>query len=109
MHFACHRAGLPLLRGALGIVQPAGQAARRRLGEIDLVIVPLLGFDDDLQRLGQGGGYYDRALARRLHSRLRHPVVMGAAFAVQRCQPWGAASWDVPMDVVIHDTISTST
>lgn len=49
-----------LERGNFGILEPKGQAVSKE--EIDLVIVPGLAFDLFGQRLGYGGGYYDRFL-----------------------------------------------
>jgi 5-formyltetrahydrofolate cyclo-ligase len=48
-----------------GILEPNPQSAiRYPLSEIDLVIVPLLGFDKQGNRVGYGKGFYDRFLAR---------------------------------------------
>lgn len=69
-----------LQSGVFGIHEPAGQ------GDImpDIVIVPLLAFDGQGHRLGQGGGYYDATLAVL---RAQKPVIaVGLAYAQQECQ-----------------------
>lgn len=51
--------------GAYGILEPdANTAEEIPFGSIDTVILPAIGFDKDLNRLGQGGGYYDRLLSK---------------------------------------------
>jgi len=47
--------------GAFGILEPQGEATHD-LSDADVVIVPALAVDTDGRRLGQGGGFYDRAL-----------------------------------------------
>lgn len=67
--FYPYRPGDPLAVGSYGIAEPASETARRealppeRLGRLDLMFLPLVGFDQQGGRLGYGGGYYDRALA----------------------------------------------
>ncbi len=63
----------------------------------DIVISPLLGVDDALYRLGNGGGYYDRTLARLTGPRL----VVGVGHGVARMATIFPMPWDVPMDVVL--------
>ncbi len=54
----------PLVRARYGALEPAATALSARLEELELVVVPGLGFDASGARLGYGGGYYDRTLAR---------------------------------------------
>ena len=68
----------------LGIVEPKGTkpiAARW----LDLVLLPLVGFDAHGMRLGMGGGYYDRTFAyRNRHTRWRGPRLVGVAYSFQQ-------------------------
>lgn len=68
----------------------------------DIVLVPLLGYTDDLQRLGYGGGYYDatlRALRRRSHP----PLVVGVAFSAQRIEAILPEEHDETLDMLITE------
>lgn len=64
----------------------------------DAIIAPLLGFDRAMNRLGQGGGYYDRAFAR-------HPDALrvGLAWSVQEHEEVPADPWDLPLDAVMTE------
>lgn len=69
-----------LLPGAYGIREPLPQScAAARLEEVDLVLLPGVAFGRDGVRLGYGGGFYDKLLARLQHS----PVLVSAAYAMQ--------------------------
>jgi 5-formyltetrahydrofolate cyclo-ligase len=74
---------------------------------LDLVIMPMLGFDPSLNRLGMGGGYYDRSLAFRRRRRCsRRPFLLGLAFEVQRIDHLERQPWDIDVDAVIsEDTV----
>lgn len=64
----------------------------------DVIFAPLLGFDRAMNRLGQGGGYYDRAFAR-------HPQALrvGLAWSVQEHDRLPADPWDLPLDMVMTE------
>jgi 5-formyltetrahydrofolate cyclo-ligase len=87
----------------LGIAEPAGT---NTLGArwLDLVFLPLVGFDRHGVRLGAGGGYYDRAFAfRHARSRWHAPRLIGLAYAFQEVEDIGAAAHDVLMDAVVTE------
>ena len=65
---------------------------------LDLVLVPLVGFDRDGNRLGMGGGFYDRHFAFLRHRRCwRRPLLVGLAFEVQRLERLPTLAHDVPL------------
>ncbi|SFC32301.1 5-formyltetrahydrofolate cyclo-ligase [Marinospirillum celere] len=90
----CNRFGIaePKLKGyglkAVHRIQPWA---------VDLVLMPLVGFDRQGGRLGMGGGFYDRTFDIS-RSRPRRPLLLGLAHACQEVDSLPQASWDVPMD-----------
>jgi 5-formyltetrahydrofolate cyclo-ligase len=88
-----------LVDDACGIPAPPKDA---RVVHPDLVICPLLAFDRRGHRLGQGAGYYDRALAD-LRTR-KQPFVLGLGFAVQEVVEAPADALDQPMDAILTET-----
>ncbi len=67
--------------------------------EPDIALVPMIGFDAKLNRLGQGGGYYDRTFARR-----RPKLVIGLAYDVQQVRDTAVDAGDQSMDIIVTDT-----
>ncbi|MCZ6836242.1 MAG: 5-formyltetrahydrofolate cyclo-ligase [Planctomycetota bacterium] len=67
--------------------------------QIDLVVVPGLAFDTKGHRLGRGGGFYDRYLARTRRGSIR----MGICFDQQIVESVPIEPQDLPMDIVISD------
>ncbi len=64
--------------------------------------MPLVGFDEAGNRLGNGAGYYDRFLAGR-HGTRGAPVLVGIAFECQRCPRLAGRAHDVPLDAVVTE------
>lgn len=89
-----------------GILEPQVPArALRRAPALDLILLPLVGFDDDCHRLGMGGGYYDRSLAFRAHrGRWRRPRLVGLAYDIQKVATLPRAQWDVALDAVVTES-----
>ena len=83
------------------LAEPSG-GARITPQALAVVLMPLVGFDDIGNRLGNGAGYYDRFLACR-HGTDGAPVLVGIAFECQRCARLEAAAHDVPLDAVITE------
>ncbi|MEQ6332304.1 5-formyltetrahydrofolate cyclo-ligase [Sphingobium sp. MK2] len=64
----------------------------------DAIIAPLVGFDRALNRLGQGGGYYDRAFAR-----FPDALRIGLAWSAQELDNVPADPWDLPLDIILTE------
>ncbi|MCB1802844.1 MAG: 5-formyltetrahydrofolate cyclo-ligase [Gammaproteobacteria bacterium] len=102
----CHwRPGDRLHNNRFGIPEPLpGGRCLIPARQLDLVIVPLLGFDDHCNRLGMGGGYYDRTFAfRKRHPHITRPRLLGLAHAFQRVEQLPTQPWDVALDGVISE------
>jgi 5-formyltetrahydrofolate cyclo-ligase len=99
--------GCPLRRNRLGIGE-APSAPTLDVAQLDLLLMPLVGFDDAGNRLGNGAGYYDRLLGARLGHTVRRalrprPLLVGLAFECQHLGAITAAVHDVPLDAVISE------
>jgi 5-formyltetrahydrofolate cyclo-ligase len=97
--------GETLRRNRFRIPEPHPSPARQRKPwALDLLLLPLVGFDDTGGRLGMGGGFYDRALAYRLrHRNWQKPVLLGLAHACQQVDCLPLESWDVPLHATVTD------
>lgn len=87
----------PLEPGYRGIPEPRGPRVEPREG--DLLVVPVLGFDSEMSRIGQGKGHYDALIARM---RAEHPYVpiVGLAFLVQQVDRLPVEPHDQRLDAV---------
>jgi 5-formyltetrahydrofolate cyclo-ligase len=105
MVFAPWTAGAAARRNVFGIAEPLSAAGGRPVVGIDVVVLPVVGFDRRGNRLGMGAGYYDRALRRRQESTRpwRRPRLVGVAFACQELPAIPASPWDVPLDLVVTE------
>jgi 5-formyltetrahydrofolate cyclo-ligase len=82
-----------------GITEPDATATRIAAAELDLIFLPLVGWDQSGNRLGMGAGYYDRALER-------HPraLKVGLAHSFQEVDKIPSDAWDIALDVVLTET-----
>ena len=69
--------------------------------EIDIVLVPCVGFDEAGNRLGHGGGYYDRYLPR-----CPRAAKILVAFEAQRLDAVCAGENDVAMDIIVTESLA---
>ena len=103
--FARHRPGEPLTPNRYHIPEPSLRQARIRLPwSLDLLLLPLVGFDAACNRLGMGGGFYDQTLAY-LNSRQhwRRPILVGLAHECQRVERLATRPWDIPLDMIVTE------
>lgn len=87
-----------LVRSSWGILEPAADQSAVQLCSIDLLIMPLVAYSSNGDRIGMGGGFYDRLLAASGHQ----PVKLGAAYDWQQAT-WVPEAWDQPLDAVITE------
>ena len=101
LRFAVWKAGDAVEANRHGIPEPARPGELFEPFQLDLVLVPLLGFDRRGNRLGHGGGYYDRGFAF-LNEQVRptEPLLVGIAYAFQELPEIDEQAWDVPLDFV---------
>ncbi|MBL0842677.1 5-formyltetrahydrofolate cyclo-ligase [Pseudomonas mediterranea] len=105
MVFQRIRPGEQLHPNRFRILEPRIDLARqRKVWALDLVLLPLVGFDDAGGRLGMGGGFYDRSLAYLARRKLwRKPTLLGLAHECQKVERLAQASWDVPLQGTVSD------
>jgi len=102
MHFAKYSNGQTLSKNRFGIPEPS----RKVSGALptfllSTVLVPLVAFDLEGNRLGMGGGFYDRLFDRKRVK--RKPRLIGIAYEFQRVSHLPTESWDIPLDGVITE------
>jgi 5-formyltetrahydrofolate cyclo-ligase len=95
----------PLRANRFGIAEPRRNRARqRKIWALDLILLPLVGFDRHGGRLGMGGGFYDRSLAyRKMRKNWHKPTLLGLAHECQQVDRLAMASWDVPLQATVTD------
>ncbi|MBC7944914.1 MAG: 5-formyltetrahydrofolate cyclo-ligase [Burkholderiales bacterium] len=92
-----------LATGVWGILEPQPQKCEAANPlQIDFVLTPGLGFTREGDRLGYGGGFYDRLLTTLNPRALR----VAPTFSLQICDSVPTASYDEPVDLVITEESS---
>ncbi len=101
LKFALWWPGMEIATNRLGIPEPVDTNASLAPDALDVVLVPLLGFDRRGHRLGFGGGYYDRSFAfLRDLERPSKPLLVGIGYASQEVDHIEPEDWDVRLDYV---------
>lgn len=98
--FQRYEATTPLRPNKYGIAEPVPNITELVLLEqLDLICLPLVAFDASGNRLGMGGGFYDRTLAP-LAAMPAPPQLMGLAHQCQQVNAVPIEAWDVPLPVI---------
>ena len=86
-----------LKEGAFHIMEPIGKLfPRNRYSDIEVAVIPGMGFDDESNRLGRGKGYYDRFLQQ-----VPHLYKIGVCFPFQKLANIPTEETDIKMNEVI--------
>lgn len=102
MAFYRYTSAAPMIVNRYGIPEPGCGSGFVNGRSLDLILVPLVAFDEYGVRLGMGAGYYDRYVGA-LPVTLR-PRVIGVAHEVQRSpDPLPFQDWDVPLDGIVTE------
>ena len=100
MDFYSFKKGDELVENRFHILEPKNQPENLvSEDKIDVIIVPLVAFDNKGNRMGMGGGYYDRMLKKVR----KDCLVIGVAYEFQQVDELLVEEWDMPMDIVITE------
>lgn len=101
--FASYAPDLPMVKNRFGILEPDLSQATRLADatKLDAVIMPLVAVDQLGNRIGMGGGYYDRTFAfkHRYNAPLR-PQLIAFAYNFQLIETQTPQPWDVPAEAI---------
>ncbi|WP_370279282.1 5-formyltetrahydrofolate cyclo-ligase [Pontibacterium sp.] len=94
-----------LVRNIYNIEEPPLlKSPRRPPWALDMVLLPLVAFDADGNRMGMGGGYYDRTFSfKSRRQNIQGPKLVGLAHELQRVERLPVESWDIPLAGIITD------
>ncbi|MCF2948399.1 5-formyltetrahydrofolate cyclo-ligase [Paraglaciecola aquimarina] len=99
--FVEYQANSQMQINTYGIAEPAiTQYNQVPLQNIDLVFTPLVAFDQQGNRLGMGGGYYDRTLAPIKRNNLNTQLI-GLAHNCQQANKLPTDGWDIPLHGIV--------
>lgn len=94
-----------LVPNRFGIPEPDHRIHRKLPAHLlDMVLMPLVGFDRTGARLGMGGGFYDRTFAFKQQRPKGKPYLVGLAHACQEVDSLASATWDIPLFAIATDS-----
>lgn len=104
--FASYTPETPLVKNRYGIPEPEMSfSSLIDVLDLDIIFIPVVGFDSHGRRLGRGGGYYDATLAD-CHKRAlkKWPKLVGLAYSCQHVDEVPADVWDWQLDAVVTES-----
>ncbi|HET9033105.1 MAG TPA: 5-formyltetrahydrofolate cyclo-ligase [Dokdonella sp.] len=106
LSFVEWHSGMELESNRYGIPEPVcTEDDLLAASDIDIVLLPLLGFDRRGHRIGYGGGYYDATFSfLREREQASRPLLIGIGYAAQQVDAIEAAAWDVNLDFVVTES-----
>lgn len=71
------------------------------LEQLDVIFTPLVAFDKQGNRLGMGGGFYDRTLEHHYRDKRSKPEIIGLAHDCQKVERLPIEAWDIPLKTIV--------
>ena len=105
LYFAPYTPNSKMKTNRFGISEPAVRLNKcKRAHQLQLIFMPLVGFDETGNRLGMGGGFYDRSLHFRQHQKSwKTPKLIGFAHECQKLEQVPVEEWDIPVDGIVTE------
>jgi 5-formyltetrahydrofolate cyclo-ligase len=100
MKFCRWRTEMKLVKNRFGIFEPPDDQ-ELPLSDFDMLIMPLVAYDQSGNRLGMGAGFYDRHL--QLLRESSKPLRVGAAYSLQKIDPIDTNPWDIHLHAVVNE------
>ena len=101
LEFALYHREDPLKKNRYQINEPVSREFIQ-LEKLDVVLMPLVGIDLAGNRLGMGGGYYDKTF-EKISKAYKRPYFIGLAYEAQKCENLPHDAWDIPLDGVLTE------
>tara|TARA_B100000029_G_scaffold254121_1_gene250944 strand:- start:1819 stop:2379 length:561 start_codon:yes stop_codon:yes gene_type:complete len=99
MNFSLWNFGEPLYVNNFGILEP--KKVKRKILP-DIIMVPLVAFDNELNRIGYGKGYYDRYL-KKISKIKKKTISLGIAYSFQKCRKIPVDKHDFKLDYIFTE------
>jgi len=105
LYFAPYTENSVCKMNRFGIPEPECKPSQLiKAHQLDLLLLPLVAFDASGNRVGMGGGFYDRTLAYLQDQQLLEiPELVGLAHEIQKVDRLNRQSWDIPLDYIITE------
>lgn len=105
LYFSRYTAGMRMRNNRFDIYEPDSTPRQWLTAQqVDLLFLPLVAFDGFGNRLGMGGGFYDRTLAYlRRRRAIKKPHLIGLAHELQYVKKISSEPWDIPLETIITE------
>jgi 5-formyltetrahydrofolate cyclo-ligase len=95
------KVGKNFIKNRFGIDEPIS-AQILNANQLNIIFMPLVGFDQFKNRIGMGGGFYDRTLSfKNRQQKYKNPKLYGLAFDCQEVTKLNTKPWDIALDAVV--------
>ena len=104
--FAPWTPAMPLAKNRFNILEPVVDPRELISAEqLDFAVAPLVGFDERCNRIGVGGGFYDRTFAfLNEPERVESIQLVGIAFELQKLPAIQPQEWDIGLDAIVTES-----